>query len=270
MSGQPKSAISEISSERIDVWHAIADSHTVDEIAVRRLIRKADAKIATLPLHHLGRAFLQAEEAYMYSYLGKLSQVKELLQQSSSGGFPEFASKLTASHALSLCGAYVEAVDACLAIPPESVSGEESIALAGASVHLGLFLRARGIFMRIDGFTPNAYVQRAITVAECMERIGVTDEDLAARLAVATEIVRSMSVHPLIAQDVFADPDHGILFRFVVRDGIDRLVEIDQAIDEALAERFNEEVDHYISIGITPHTEGSAAPLGDAYCVSLK
>lgn len=268
MQGQPKLAITDFADQRKVIWHAIAQTHTVDEMAVRRLLNKLDSLLGALPYGDKSRPVVLHEQAYLYAYLMKAELSAKLFLQAESEGFSPLQKAVSAAHALYVCGELSMAVEEIERVKLESREPRELIAVANQCVHLGLFRRARDIYEK-SGQPINGYVKRVICAAELMDEIGATDHDVSDRLAVAAEIVKRLSSHPLIGYDVFAMRDEGILFRFVVRDEINHLVEIDREIDEALALKFNGSIDSLFSVGVCPHAPGALKEIGEAHNVSV-
>jgi len=268
MQGQPKLAIADFADQRRIMWEAIAKTHMIDEMAVRRLLNQLDALLAALPRGHQSRPLVLHEQAYLYAYLMKADPALKLFIQAESEGLPSIAKSVSTAHALYICGEMNMAVEEIERASLDDAGSDELIAVANQCVHLGLFRRARDLYEKA-GSPIEGYVARVTCAAELMEEIGASDHDVSDRLSVAAQIVKDMSQHPFIGYDVFAMRGEGILFRFVVRDDIGRLVEIDREIDAALSNQFNSPVDGLFSVGIYPHEEGSLKEIGDAYNVSM-
>lgn len=268
MQGQPKLAIADFANQRRVMWSSIAQTHTVNEMAVRRLLNSLDALLAVLPTGDPGRGIVLHEQAYLYAYLMKVDSSTKLFMQAELEGLPPLAKSVSAAHALYVCGEINMAVKEIELANLEKAKSRDLIAVANQCVHLGLFRRARDLYQKI-GSSGDDYVDRVICAAEMMDEINALDHEVSDRLAVAARIVKEMSCHPLIGYDVFAMHGEGILFRFVVRDDVERLVDIDQEIDVALSHKFDSPLDALFSVGICPHTEGSLKEIGDAYNVSV-
>lgn len=268
MQGQPKLAITDFADQRRVMWSSIAQTHSVDEMGVRRLLNSLDALLAALPPGDPNRRFVLHEQAYLYAYLMKVDPAIKLFMQAELEGLSPIAKSVSAAHALYVCGEIHMAVKEVELVNLEKADSADLIAVANQCVHLGLFRRARDLYEKA-GASVEGYVGRVKCAAELMEGIDASDHEVSDRLAVAARIVREMSCHPLIGYDVFAMHDEGILFRFVVRDDIERLVEIDMEIDSVLSSTFDSSIDELFSIGICPHTAGSLKEIGDAYNVSV-
>lgn len=268
MQGQPKLAIVDFADQRKVMWHAIAQTHIVDEMAVRRLMNKLDSLLGALPPGDKSRPFVLHEQAYLYAYLMKTESCVKLFSQAESEGFSPLQKAISAAHALYVCGELRMAVEEIQRVNLEGRDTKELIAVANQCVHLGLFKRARDIYEK-SGEPINGYAKRVVCAAELMDEIGASDHDISERLAVAAEIVKRLSCHPLIGYDVFAMHDEGILFRFVVRDEMDNLVEIDREIDDTLAQKFDGPIDKLFSVGVCPHVAGGLKEIGEAHNVSV-
>lgn len=268
MQGQPKLAIADFADQRRVMWEAFAKTHIIDEMAVRRLLNHLDALFAALPSGHRSRPLVLHEQAYLYAYLMKADSAVKLFIQAESEGLPPVAKSVSTAHALYVCGEMKMAVEEIERVSLDGAGSDELIAVANQCVHLGLFRRARDLYEKA-GSTIEGYVARVICAAELMEEIGASDQEVSDRLAVVAHIVKDMSRHPFIGYDLFAMRGEGILFRFVVRDDIGRLVEMDRQIDEALSNQFESPIDRLFSVGIYPHEDGSLKEIGDAYNVSM-
>lgn len=267
MQGQPKLAIAEFSSQRRAMWDAIADTHVVNQIAIRRLYNELDALLAVLPPGDASRPFALHEQAYLSAYLMKPDASLSLFQRAEAEGLPSIAKAVSASHALYICGEIKMAIDEIERVNLDDAKPRDLEAVADQCVHLGLFVRARELYQAAG--SKGGYVERITCAAELIEELNGNDREVSDRLAVAAEIVKKMSYHPFIGYDVFAMRGEGILFRFVVRDDIERLVDIDREIDAALSVLFEGPIDNIFSIGIYPHTEGALKEIGEPYNVGI-
>jgi hypothetical protein len=267
MQGQPKLAIAEFAGQRRAMWDAIADTHVVNQIAVRRLYNELDALLAVLPFGDQSRPFVLHEQAYLCAYLLKPDASLRLFQQAEAEGLPPIAKAVSASHALYICGEIKMAIDEIERVKLDKAKHRDLEAVADQCVHLGLFGRARDLYQAAG--STGGYVERVTCAAELIEEINGNDREVSDRLAVAAEIVKKMSYHPFIGYDVFAMRGEGILFRFVVRDDIERLVDIDREIDTALSAQFEGPIDSIFSIGVYPHAVGSLKDIGVAYNVGI-
>lgn len=267
MQGQPKLAIAGFADQRRLMWDSIAHTHVVNQIAVRRLYNDIDGLLAVLPLGHPGRPFALHEQAYLCAYLMKSDASLKLFLQAETEGLPPIAKAVSAAHAMYVCGEIKLAINEIEHVNLDKAESRDLLAVADQCVHLGLFRRARDLYLAAG--SAEGYVERIVCAAELMDEIGGTDREVSDRIATAAEIVKKMSYHPLIGYDVFAMRDEGILFRFVVRDDIERLVDIDREIDRALSAQFDGPIDSLFSIGIYPHAEGSLKEIGDAYNVGI-
>jgi hypothetical protein len=268
MQAKPRLAVNDISSERMVLWHSLAGNHVLDEFSVRRLINKIDSVLGSLSYGDKKRALLLHEQAYLHAYLMKPEASASLFSEAEAAGFPTFAKCMAAAHALAMCGEMEMAKSENLSVVIDSLNTDDLVVLADSSAHLGLYKRAKDIYV-LAGKAPEGFMCRAFEAAEIMDASEISDEDIFERLSLATKIVKELSGHPNIAYDMFALRGEGILYRFVVRASIEKLVEIDAAIDEALAASFDAQTDRVLSIGVMPHTDHSARPFGRSYNVSM-
>lgn len=267
MQGQPKLAIAVFADQRKAMWDSIAHTHVVNQIAVRRLYNEIDSLLAVLPVGHPSRPFALHEQAYLCAYQMKADASLKLFLQAETEGLPPIAKAVSAAHALYICGEITMAIKEIESVNLDGAKSHDLIAVADQCVHLGLFQRARDLYQAAG--STEGYIKRVVCAAELMDEIGGTDREVSDRLATAAQIVKKMSYHPLIGYDLFAMRGEGILFRFVVRDEIERLVDIDRELDMVLSSQFEGPIDSLFSIGIYPHAEGSLKEIGDAYNVGI-
>ena len=252
MQAKPKSAINQLSQERCDLWSEIAATHVVDEINIRRLIKKLDAMIVPSEAHSVEAAIALHEQAYLYAYQMKIDVALKLFDDSVRAGLIPIAAMVSKTHALYICGRVFDAMNQIMSVDLKSVEPTEILGLANTCTPLGLFKMAAELYKSINEVQGQTSRQ-IVEAANIMDQIGATDEQVNARLATASKIIMSMTGQPHIALDVFAMRGEGILYRFMVRDTVERLIEIDQAIDSALSEIYNDAIDQVLSIGVAPH-----------------
>ncbi|MBN3471299.1 hypothetical protein G0D98_23035 [Pseudomonas savastanoi pv. phaseolicola] len=197
----------------------------------------------------------------------KLDVAKAHFLEAELSGLPLLAKSASLSHALFICGDIAAAALEIMNIDMDNAGKDDLIGLATSCVHLGMFKRARDLYLRA-GAVDDGIPIKVIDAAEILDDIGVSDSEVVARMAVAGAVIRQMTNSPLIAYDLFAMKEEGILFRFVVSGSTGFLAAVDSAVDEALAAQFSAVVDDYLSISIAPHTPDSVKPMGNLYvCV---
>lgn len=268
MQAKPRLAISVLAKERIELWVNMAKTHEVDELLIQRLLRNMDSVLVKLPVNDKTIPWFYHEQGYLNAYRKRTSEVIRLFDLSIGLGFHPVAAGLSKAHALFICGEISMGRDVLSALEPDEANPEEVESVAAACAHFGLFFKARALLQSI-GKGEDAKYNESLLAAQILEEAGIDDIEVTRRLNVAAGIVRSMTAHPLIAYSIFAMRDEGVLFRFVVKDSIEKIVQIDRAIDETMSAQFDGLVDEVLSIGVKPHAPSDANPVGGAYRVYL-
>lgn len=267
MQAQPRSAINELSDERMAMWRKFADTHLIDEVQLRRLTNNIDRFLeSSSDQVAIGIAF--HEKAYLAAYQSKKAQALELFGAAERSGLPPMAVAISKTHALYICGDIAMSQDVISQIDLSTVDAAALAGLGDSCMHNGFYRLAADLYLK-SGKHRGEVGAKALIAAEIMADIGATDEQAHLRITAAANLVKSMSAHPLIAYDLFAMHGEGLLFRFVVKDDIGRLMEIDAAIDAMLAERFSDEIDDVLSIGVCPHEPGSSLMSAEGYYVGV-
>ncbi|WP_122448677.1 hypothetical protein [Pseudomonas viridiflava] len=264
MQAKPRLAIVDIATDRQTLWSEATRSYVMDEIKVRRLINKLDKLLSTLPPSHSHRVIALHEKAYLYAYLMKRDVSRKYFDDAESEGLPLLAKCVSLSHALFVCGDLKGGAQEIMKVDREQVAQVDLVGVAACCVHLGLFKMAKDFYLQA-GMGAEGISKKVVEAAQILDDIEAEDSDILERISVAGEIVKQMTNSPLIAYDLFAMQGEGILFRFVVRGGVDHLSKIDRAIDEALSSQFCEVIDNFFSIGIAPHAPDSVKSMGSLH-----
>jgi hypothetical protein len=268
MRPEPESVVNNLSNERRDLWSEIAARHAIDELKVRRLIRKFDDLIVPSRQTDSTIAIALHEQGYLYAYLGKKEISMQLFDDAVVAGLMPLAASISKAHALYICGDLKMSKEVLLGIDIEGVDQSGLAGVADGCMHLGLFTMAADLYVKA-GKQSGEVSQHLLAAAEIMNEIGATDDQVSARLETASKIIQSMSGHPHIALDVFAMQGEGILYRFMVKGPTDHLMAIDSAIEQALGSKYNDAIDQYLSIGVAPHEEGAILTANEGYYVSM-
>lgn len=268
MRPEPRSAINELASERRDLWSEIAATHVVDELKLRRLIRKLDSLVVPSRLEDSTVAIALHEQSYLYAYQLKTDAALKLLADAERAGLPSLAAAVTRAHILYICGELEMSREVLLAVELDDVDPSGLAGVADGCAHSGLFKMSADLYMRA-GKQSGEVSQHILVAAEIMVDVGATDDQVSQRLVTASKIIRSMTSHPHIALDIFAMHGEGILYRFMVKDSIERLLEIDCAIDLALSSGYDEAIDQVLSIGVAPHEDGVVITAEDGFYVRM-
>lgn len=268
MHAKPRLAINDLAKERIKLWVQMAKTHEVDELLIQRLLRNMDSVLSSLPANDKTIPWFYHEQGYLNAYRKRTAEVLRLFDLSIELGFHPVAAGLSKAHALFICGEISMGRDVLAALEPDGTNLEEVESVAAACAHFGLFFKARELLHSIGKGADDQY-RESLLAAQLLEDAGIDDIEVTRRLNVAAGIVKNMTAHPLIAYSIFAMRDEGILFRFVVKDSIEKIVQIDRAIDETMAEQFDGLVDEVLSIGVKPYAPNTANPVGGAYRVYL-
>lgn len=268
MRPEPRSAINELSSERRELWSEIAATHVVDELRIRRLIKKLDSLVVPSHLLDSTVAIALHEQSYLYAYQLKIDAALRLLADAERAGLPSVAAAVSRAHILYICGDLEMSRRVLLDAELDDADSSGLAGIADGCAHSGLFIMAADLYMRA-GKNSGEVSQHLLVAAEIMTDIGATDEQVSKRLVTASKIIRSMTSHPHIALDIFAMHGEGILYRFMVKDRIERLLEIDCAIDIALSSSYEEAIDQVLSIGVAPHEDGVVLAAEDGFYVRM-
>lgn len=268
MQPQPRLALDELLKDRSLLWHRIADTHTVNELEIRRLFNRLDQVIAGSGGDDSIAAAALHEQAYLQSYLMRVEGAQKLFQMAEDAGLPELAVSVSRAHSLYICGE-IEMSERQILSADIATAGDFALAgLADCCVHTGLFKRASALY-ETSGREDGQVSMKATIAAQIMDTVGATDEQICRRIQAAAEVIKRFSSHPFICFDVFAMHGHGILYRFMVKAGTDHLLAIDAAVDQALSEKFDDPVDQVFSIGIAPYEAGAQIYAADGYYVGV-
>lgn len=268
MSGQPRPAIEEIADERIAIFNEIVRTHQVDDLKIRRLQNRLEKLISSSNVEPIVRSIFNHELAYLYAYRGMAAEASACFNEAEDFGLTGVSLSLSRAHTSYLCGNIKESARQAKR-HSSSASGDHEIGnLVVLCIQAGLFIMAENI---LKGMTtaeqPYVHIASAI-----LERLGCSESDVTERLQVAADVIKSSIKHPLMSYSLLAMEGEGILYRFVVRAGIDEIVALDRAIDRALSERFdadNSELDHFLSVGVKPYTAGADFNIEEAGNVYL-
>jgi hypothetical protein len=268
MQPEPRLAINKLVEERRNLWDKIALNHFVDEIEIRRLFNRFDKLLVDPGSRFNIAAVALHEQAYLYAYQMKTDNAIELFLLAKQSGLEDLAVSISTAHALYICGEVEMSKRIISNIDIASANNAGLSGLADTCVHTGMFQMARDLYLR-SGRQDGEISIQTIRAAMIMDQIGATDEQVALRVATAARVVKSFSAHPFIAFDIFAMEDEGILYRFVVKGTTDQLVDLDLAIDEALLDEFDEDIDKVLSIGVAPYERGANILAADGYYVGV-
>ncbi|MFJ2362453.1 hypothetical protein ACIPIN_01835 [Pseudomonas sp. NPDC087697] len=265
---EPGLAINKLSEDRLRLWHKIAETHFVDELEIRRLFNRIDNLLIDPGVEFTVASIALHEQAYLFAYQMKTDNSLHLFKDAQRAGLDKLAVSISTAHALYICGEIEMSKDEILRSDISDAENAGLSGLADSCVHTGLLQKARDLYIR-SGKQKGEVSTQVIRAAEIMDQIGANDDQVVRRIATAARVIKSMSTHPFIAYDLFAMHDEGILYRFVVKGSTERLVEIDMAIDEALLNEFDEEIDEVLSIGLAPYELGANILAADGYYVGV-
>jgi hypothetical protein len=267
MQPEPQSVINDLTDERLRLWSGIAGTHIVVGMEVRRLLKKLDKFLATSK-PDMTTAIALHEQAYLSSYLQKISDTIRLFDASEEAGLPAIAAAISRAHSFYVCGEIKMSERQLLQTDLDSADASALAGIADGCVHTGLFKMAADLYGR-SGREAGEVASKVVTASEIMAKVGATDAQVVDRIAAAAAVVKSMSDHPLIAYDMFAMESEGILYRFMVNASIDRLIDIDSSIDAELSGKFNDPIDEWFSIGVCPYEAGSPILAMEGFYVSV-
>lgn len=124
----------------------------------------------------------------------------------------------------------------------------------------GLFRTAKSVVAQfhklgisdVQPFT-SANVFQTIAAADYFEAHGVDEKEIALRIKCASEIVRKHFTR--LKNFRLTANEWGVSFEYIVDAEIERLIDVDWEITEALCAKFDDPLSEYITIGTTPDDE---------------
>ncbi|MCQ4271076.1 hypothetical protein NA655_08585 [Pseudomonas kuykendallii] len=251
MASQPESIGNAIAKERQDIFNALTQTHKLNELAVKRLQNKITQTLSQPGVPRLTKAFLNHELAYLFAYQRKLERAVSLVELALSDGLPETAVKLSKAHINWMNGRILMSKEILQTIEP---NGERQMlsTLIGCSTSVGMIARAVSCLNDVGGEVrpEDRNIKAALSI---LQRQGFDDSQVSLRLQTAADIIRQSIGHPLLAYDLFATEEEGILFQFVVDGSVQDIVELDQKMTEALVDLYDDPIDSVFSVGIKPH-----------------
>jgi len=251
-----------ILGERQGIEDRLLATCRLDELAAERLKRKIQIELDKPGLPALYEAALHHEYACLLGLQLRYPDAMKRMELAKAGGLERFALAISKSHLALLSGEILCARETLSSI---SEVPDESRALVFSHHVLSGML---GSAMNYSG-TSNISQASVRAAGAILESLDVDDIEGTKRLDVACKVIVAESLQPITGYKLFAMEGEGILYRFVVRAGIDELALLNERIIEALVDQFDGELDQELSICVTPWVSGDDYKAEEAHHVSI-
>lgn len=266
MAGAVKKTIAhEVAEARISIEEDLYKTYILDELSVERIKRKVRGSLGSSNTPEKARLVMHHEMAYLLGLQGRYAESMEHLDLSEACGLDPIAKVFSAAHISILNGRmvnareFVEGREFIAQVPPESGS-------LLASIHVNLGIMEKALIATASDKSEFKHVQAA---ARILQSIGASDLELTKRLDTACTVIRDNSSHPLLGFKIFAMEGEGILYRFLVREPIEAVVELNDKVLDALMDNHDGPLDRELSILVTPWTEDDKPDREEAYHVGI-
>lgn len=265
MSLQPKHEINELAEQRQAIWRALTESFRVDEFSIKRLQKQFKELFKKTAFDRKKQALISHELAYLSAYLKRPEEAVLLIEQSIELGLPEIPARFSIGFVLWMNGQIMQGreVLASIGVQREDLNLVKS--MIGCSLAMGMIDLANDC-VQLLGRKEDSNV---INASEMLSELGVSDIELTKRIQTAIDAIRDDLHHPLMAYDLFAMHGEGLLFQIVVNASVDKLVEMDIKIAEALTEHYHDPIDSVLTICTKPHASNATSTSYGPYHASM-
>ncbi|MGA3682628.1 hypothetical protein [Pseudomonas graminis] len=263
MKTEEQSKVDGLFNLRNDHLRKLQDTFELDALGVKRLEKMIQSLVKPIATQSRLQAALQHELAYTAGMTRNLQQALAKLTISRNLGLDDFSVSLSRSHILMMNGRYSDCADLLRTQLQTGPSAAQIPFLIPHMLQIGMIETAKAL-MPVD--STDGILVTNITLI--LGDIGAGEHQLTERLDYAARMVMEFAPHPILAFNMLADRDEGILYQFIVDAGPEALARLEDRIIDGLVDNFEGPLDGVLAIGVAPFLPGESAR-GKAYSVRI-
>lgn len=251
-----KPKIHDLEDQRIEILRTFVRSFQLDVVGCMRLERSLKELFKVAEFEGEARCSMGLLLAMKRDYTGAMHHLgrSAVLR----GEATVACARVTAALQCGMISDAASLLDAVELVP----NPDDLRQIMTSAMHAGMFNLAEKCLVELEKLNVDpadsvGLVRECIadirTATALMAQAGVSDDDIVARVALATSVVaQSVPEHPFVVYGFSATPDAGILYEFPLRLSVEALVELDWKISEALVDAFENPLSELIGFSSRP------------------
>ena len=264
MQAPAENSIQKILDERKNIENRLHSSFVLDEVSIKRLQKSIKNHLLLPSLSLIARAVLHHEMAYLFGLQRNVKEANSHLDDALSFGIDNLAVSISRGHIMLMSGRLLDARNFLENLEIDQENYQAIDVILPQYMECGMFRKASDAAAAL-----NRNANSDLHVHRILDGLGINDLEVTLRLDVAAEVICKAVSHPLLAYDIFAHDDEGILIQIVANADIETLALLNEEIADALTDRFNAPIDSVLSIMVKPFSSMENNVEGAVYRVGV-